>query len=172
MAKGLVKETSKNLILSILQNKNGLKRKSAMRGRKDFEKTDEVRALQRQGYIAKSSRVHETIYRLTDKGLRAACLLQMKDAHKKLNAWDGQWRIIIFDIPEKQGLIRDLFRRFLKEGGLLQLQKSVWVTPCAIERTAECFIQQLHIEHWVRLMIVKSITNSKTLIEKFGLREC
>jgi len=43
--------------------------------------------------------------------------------------WDNKWRIVIFDIEEKNKIIRETLRRKLKELGFGQLQKSVWITP-------------------------------------------
>lgn len=43
--------------------------------------------------------------------------------------WDHKWRLVIFDIPEKHRLARDVFRRRIKEMGFYQIQKSVFVYP-------------------------------------------
>lgn len=43
--------------------------------------------------------------------------------------WDRKWRIVIFDIPEKQRTLRDGLRNKLKELGFGQWQKSVYITP-------------------------------------------
>lgn len=45
------------------------------------------------------------------------------------NEWDRKWRIVIFDIEEKNKKVREMFRHKLKELGFGQLQKSVWITP-------------------------------------------
>jgi DNA-binding transcriptional regulator PaaX len=43
--------------------------------------------------------------------------------------WDDIWRIVIFDIPEKQRLARSALSRKLKELNFYPLQKSVFVFP-------------------------------------------
>ena len=43
--------------------------------------------------------------------------------------WDGKWRIIIFDIKEKQRKRRDELRLLLEGAGFIKLQQSVWVHP-------------------------------------------
>ncbi|EKD58234.1 MAG: hypothetical protein ACD_56C00167G0002 [uncultured bacterium] len=48
---------------------------------------------------------------------------------KKPKKWDKKWRILIFDIEEKYKSRREALRGKLKELGLYQLQKSVWVCP-------------------------------------------
>lgn len=56
------------------------------------------------------------IVRLTDQGREKAILakLQIEDEQ-----WDGRWRIVIFDIPEKRRGARDILRYNLKSWGLL-----------------------------------------------------
>lgn len=43
--------------------------------------------------------------------------------------WDGKWRIVIFDIEEKEKATRNALRAKLQELGFGMLQESVWVTP-------------------------------------------
>ena len=40
-----------------------------------------------------------------------------------------KWRVLIFDIKDKQKMKREALRGKIKELGLYQLQKSVWVCP-------------------------------------------
>ena len=43
--------------------------------------------------------------------------------------WDGKWRIVTFDIPEKKRKIRQNLRYKLRELGFAMLQKSIWISP-------------------------------------------
>ena len=43
--------------------------------------------------------------------------------------WDKKWRLVLYDIEEKQKTTRELIRRKLKELGFAQFQKSVWISP-------------------------------------------
>lgn len=47
---------------------------------------------------------------------------------KKPAKWDKRWRLVIYDIPHYQKKARDAFRTKLKQLGLYQLQKSIWVS--------------------------------------------
>ena len=49
-------------------------------------------------------------------------------------AWDGKWRISMFDIEEINKTVRDRLRRKLKELGFGMLQKSVFISPHDIMR--------------------------------------
>lgn len=44
-------------------------------------------------------------------------------------AWDGNWRLVMFDIAVGHNAHREKVRRYLKGNGFGLLQRSVWVTP-------------------------------------------
>ena len=54
---------------------------------------------------------------------------------KSPSRWDGRWRIVAFDIPEKKRRARDIFRQKLKELDFKEFQQSVWAHqhPCLEE---------------------------------------
>jgi len=43
--------------------------------------------------------------------------------------WDHKWRLLIYDIPTSQRRASNAFRSKIREMGLYQLQRSVWVAP-------------------------------------------
>ncbi|MDP2933096.1 MAG: CRISPR-associated endonuclease Cas2, partial [bacterium] len=47
----------------------------------------------------------------------------------KPGKWDGKWRLVIFDIPNRQHKNRLAFAHKLKELGFIMVQKSVWAYP-------------------------------------------
>src|SRR4030042_3139621 len=67
---------------------------------------------------------------LTKEGKKLAGKYQIDDLKiKKPKKWDGRWRILIFDIHSIHKVKREALRGKLKELGLFQLQKSVWICP-------------------------------------------
>jgi DNA-binding transcriptional regulator PaaX len=44
-------------------------------------------------------------------------------------AWDGQWRLVLFDVPTGQNAQRERLRRSLRDKAFSYLQNSVWITP-------------------------------------------
>lgn len=89
--------------------------------------------------------------RLTDQGREKALLAKMLLEDEK---WDGKWRIVFFDIPEKRRLARDLLRLKLKAWGFVLWQKSVWVTKKNCTKLLRDFIKQVGIKDWV--MVIES----------------
>jgi|SRR3989344_4864949 len=87
--------------------------------------------------------------KLTDKGLEKAIFSKiMLDGSK----WDGKWRVVMFDIPEKRRLARDLLRIRLKSWGFSQRQKSVWVSKKDCAKALRDYIKQVGIKDWVIVM--------------------
>lgn len=43
--------------------------------------------------------------------------------------WDGKWRLVMFDVPEKRKKVRDTLRFLLRSAGFILFQDSVWLQP-------------------------------------------
>lgn len=55
--------------------------------------------------------------------------------------WDGKWRVVVFDIPEKYRGLRAVVRRFLVSVGCSKVQRSLWVTPFRVAREIRAFFE-------------------------------
>lgn len=86
--------------------------------------------------------------RLTDNGKDRALWAKLQQEDKK---WDGKWRIVIWDIPEKRKVARNLLRLKLKQLGFSNWQKSVWVTKKDCVKELKGFVHQVGIEDWVKV---------------------
>ncbi|MDD5147468.1 MAG: hypothetical protein PHV63_02925 [Candidatus Daviesbacteria bacterium] len=96
-------------------------------------------------------------YRITDKGKEKAVLASLKFDDNK---WDGKWRLVIFDVPEKRRRARDLLRSKLKQWGFVYFQQSVWGTKKNCTKALRDFIKSVGIEDWV--MVVESDNLSRS----------
>lgn len=94
------------------------------------------------------------IYRLTDPGKDRALWIKMKMSDEP---WDGKWRVVIWDIPEKRKAVRDLLRYKLKVLGFERLQKSVWVSKKNCTKELRDFIKNVGIKDWVLVLESDSI---------------
>ncbi len=108
-----------------------LRKKKYWRGKVDKKKfKDSFYYLKKKGYINFENKNKQIYISLTKKGKKRAGKYQIDDLKIKIpKKWDKKWRLIIFDIPNKQGIKREAFRGKLKEFGFYQLQKSVWIYP-------------------------------------------
>jgi len=95
----------------------------------------EIKRLKRQGYIALEKKPNGWLIRLTKKGKAKANQLEIKKLRLPRNKrWDGKWRFLIFDIPEKERLRRDYLRKKLKAMGMYNIQRSTFVYPYDCEK--------------------------------------
>lgn len=105
-----------------------------------------IRRLRERGFIEKDIASDKVIVKLTSLGREV--LGEEVDSKD----WDGKWRIVIFDIPEKYKRIRDLFRRKLKVWGFKLWQQSVWITKKDVSQRLNKLIQELEIQNWVAII--------------------
>lgn len=70
----------------------------------------------------------DRVHRLTEAG-RLLALGGCDPVARWNRLWDGKWRMILFDVPQKQASARVRLRRSLAERGFGYLQNSVWITP-------------------------------------------
>jgi phenylacetic acid degradation operon negative regulatory protein len=127
--------------------------------RREFLRTKDY--LCKRGYIKLLPTKHEGEYtlRLTDKGKERVFADQMKRGilqHDR-KQWDGSWRLVVFDIPEKHKSEREALHRRLREMGLYQLQDSVLVSPFPVQAEIEMFCELLSITSGVRCIESKNI---------------
>lgn len=108
---------------------------------------------------------------LAEKGRKRILKYQIESISiKKPNQWDRKWRIIIFDIPEKQRLGRDVLRDKFKTLGLYQLQKSVWVYPYPCQNEVDFISNVYGVARYLLYFETNNLENEQFLISKFNLR--
>lgn len=107
---------------------------------------------------------------LTKDGQKKALEYKLDELKiKKPERWDGKWRIVIFDIPEKNKLAREALREKLKELGFKELQKSVFVYPYECEDEIDFIAEIFEIRSYIRFLRVDSFTNDEQFKLKFKL---
>lgn len=100
------------------------------------------------------------VVELTEKGKRKVKEMQWDDVcPQQLQQWDGVWRIVIFDIPNKKKIGREAFRNKLKEWNFYQIQESVWVYPYPCETEINLLGEVLGLSSYVNFIEAKRIMN-------------
>jgi len=90
--------------------------------------------LRKKGLIEFKEKNGKKFIKLTDMGKKQ--LFEYENGKYKLRKpkkWDKKWRIVIFDIPEKQRVLRNHIRTQIVNFGFIRLQNSVWVCPYECE---------------------------------------
>ena len=108
--------------------------------------------------------------RITNLGRRELALEQAKitlTAQKK--RWDGRWRMVVFDIPERRRRVRNRLREVMQEVGFVRMQDSVWVYPHDCEDFIALLKMELKIGKDVLYAIADTIEYDKPLRIHFAL---
>lgn len=88
---------------------------------------------------------------------------------RKPKKWDGKWRMIIFDIPEKKRKVRKQITILFNQAGFHRLQDSVWVYPYDCEDIIGLLKTDFGIGKDVLYIIANEIENDRHLRHHFGL---
>ena len=86
---------------------------------------------------------------------------------KKPKRWDRKWRIILFDIPEKDRAFRNILREHLMELNFLKLQHSVFISPYPFERSILELVALYSAEPYVRVVTATKIDNETKIKRHF-----
>ena len=105
----------------------------------------------------------------TEKGKLRALNLKLDAIKSKNRIWDGRWRMVAFDIPEKAKRGRDALRQRLKKIGFCELQKSVLVSPYDCQKEMMALVAFFKMEKYVRFGVLDFIDNEKKFKEIFKL---
>jgi len=84
------------------------------------------------------------------------------------NIWDKKWRLVIFDVPEKEKSAREALREKLKDLGMKKLQHSIWITPFPCEKEINLIKIVFHLsDHWIDVIITENIGIKEYQMRKF-----
>lgn len=106
---------------------------------------------------------------LTEKGKLKALTYHFQEMKVKKENWDGKWRIVVFDIPEKLRRERDALREKLKELGFYEFQKSVFIFPYKCQDEIDFIVEFFNLRKYVRFGVLESIDNELHLKKIFRL---
>lgn len=130
-----------------------------------------LKSLSKCGFLKETKKVDGTIeITLNEKGRRLAEFYKIDDLKiKRPKKWDGNWIIVIFDIPERRRGIRDAIRTHLKNLGFFEFQKSVFIFPFPCTEEIDFIVRFYKAREHVRIISANSIDNEYDLMKKFGL---
>lgn len=112
----------------------------------------------------------EVVLKLTTKGGRVLDeAIPLQRWQKK--RWDGRWRMVIFDIEEIAKVTRNALRRKLKSLGFGMWQRSVYITPHAVLREMNEFLESQDLAEAAVCLEVKRLGGDERVLaaKAFGL---
>jgi phenylacetic acid degradation operon negative regulatory protein len=85
--------------------------------------------LRKEGWLSAARDGRETVYSLTDAAWQMLDEGRARIFQRAGGPWDGQWHMVIYQVPEAERALREQLRRKLAWLGFGPLAASVWVSP-------------------------------------------
>lgn len=108
---------------------------------------------------------------LAEKGKRRALTYDLSRMRiQEPQKWDGQWRLVAFDVPIDKKAVRDSLRGHFLRLGFYEFQQSLFFHPfdCLQEIT---YITELYdARKYVRFMLVSHVDNERDVKNFFGMK--
>lgn len=107
---------------------------------------------------------------LTEKGEEWALQFNFEEMKiKEPASWDGKWRVVLYDIPEKRKKAREALRKKIKELGFYEMQKSVFVFPYHCRDEIDFVIEFFEVRNFVHYGEMMNLSNEARLKMHFNL---
>ncbi|MCC5841048.1 MAG: hypothetical protein JJT96_13105 [Opitutales bacterium] len=100
----------------------------------------QIHRLEAEGFLESEGRAfkRKRVVRLTEAGRRAA--LGGRDPEALWSGqWDRKWRLVLFDLPEREHRLRKELHRALRSNGCGCLQGSLWISPRPVPEDTRIF---------------------------------
>src|SRR3989338_8403774 len=146
---------------------------------KSMNKLSLIPKLRQKEYISSSAsklvkrgllKFQDGVYKLTKDGEKLLRRWELAEYKlRKPKKWDGRWRMVIFDIPEKKKGVRRQISSLFNQAGLYRLQDSVWVYPYDCEDIIGLLKTESGVGKEMLYVIADEIENDKYLRMDFGL---
>lgn len=135
--------------------------------------TRAVYRLRKLKLLSVSRRDHHTAIALTPQGRQVALryAIDQVEIDRPLR-WDGQWHLVMFDIPNTMRVARNALRTRLKRLKLTQVQESVWVSPFPCREEVKFIAQMYALGPFVKTMTISELDeqDAKKLRTVYQLR--
>jgi|SRR3989344_3234828 len=135
----------------------------------EFSKT--VHYLKRKKFINIKDNLDNTCtIELTEGGIKKLLKYDIDNITiKPMKKWDGRWRFVMFDIPDKRRKASNALREKLKKLGFSQFQKSIWVYPYPIGNEIEFIAEVFNIRQFIKMGEMVNFDDEDELKSEFKL---
>jgi len=157
-----------NIPIALKPLLRALTKKSGLRKSEHFVRS--ITYLKKKRLLSIAQKDGQQILTLSENGNKRVLQFDLdKIRLKRPRKWDGYWRLVLFDIPEKHKMGREALRSKLKQLGFFPLQKSCFIYPfdCKSEIT---FISEIfEVAPYVNFILVKELEGATQLVKYFNL---
>jgi DNA-binding PadR family transcriptional regulator len=129
-----------------------------------------IQRLEKQKLVEIGEENGKQIVKITSQGKKKILRYALDGIEiKKPKIWDGKWRLVSFDLPEKMHARRKIFVQTLRSWGFYPLHKSVYLHAYPCLKEVDFLREYLGAGGYVRIFMVTEIENDKLFREHFGL---
>lgn len=143
---------------------------------KKYRNSDRRKISQAMSYLKRNRLIvlkeegDKIIVELSEKGEKKVKQYEFNELKiTKPEEWDQKWRIVIFDIPDKKRVARNVLRDKLKNLNFFQLQKSVWAHPYPCENEIKLVAEIFEVSPFINIIIADRILNDIKARAHFNL---
>lgn len=112
----------------------------------------------------------DSLIKITPLGIKRLIKYDWDDLKlKDFKRWDGKWRVVIFDIPEKKKKVREAINLKLKDLGFEILQKSTFIYPYDCRDEIEFIRNYFYLKNEINLIVAEEIDNEEFYLKHFHL---
>ncbi len=122
----------------------------------------EYSLLKKDGFIELRTHYRKPYPILTQRGRLS---IKTRLPYKQYDPWDGKWRMVSFDIPERVRPERLVLVRELLKLGFAPIQKSTFISAHPLLGVVSRFATDLGTRQFLRLFEVEKIDNEKETME-------
>ncbi|GLB60825.1 phenylacetic acid degradation operon negative regulatory protein PaaX [Cytobacillus sp. NCCP-133] len=114
-----------------------------------------ISRMNKQGWVQSEKISNKSYYSLTPRGQK-----RIEEAAKRIfklkpEDWDGQWRILMYTIPEEIRSVRDELRKELVWSGFGSMSSSCWISANNLEKQVFDLIDKYDIANYVDFFIAR-----------------
>lgn len=126
-----------------------------------------MQTLQKQKLIEIYEKDGKEIIKITEGGKKRVLIYKFDDIKiTRPKKWDGLWRVMSFDIPEKHKKARKAMSNKLKDMEIYPFQKSVFICPFPCEDEIDFVSEILNIRKYIHFFVAKKIDPRDEIILK------
>lgn len=126
--------------------------------------------LKRNDFILVIEKEKKQILTISHKGKKKILEFNLDNIQiKKPRKWDGYWRIVIFDIPEKKKKAREALRGRLAAMNFFQMQKSCFIYPYECRDEIEFISNIFNIKKYIKVITAIKFDGEDDLKNNFKL---
>ncbi|MEK7182141.1 MAG: hypothetical protein AAB334_00175 [Patescibacteria group bacterium] len=126
--------------------------------------------LENKKYVKKYKKEGIDVIEITENGRKEILKYKIDEIKiKEQKGWDGIWRIIMFDIPEKHKTARDGLTLKLIRIGCAPIQKSVFITPYECKKEIKFIGEYFGVSKHIIFLETEKISNEDLLKDEFEL---